>query len=153
MSMRSLNQNYLELLIHTSIFSCKENEFLKILCYSKIFISCIWETNKILNHNINYSLLHKFRQNTLHNYYLTTIQHFCYTMLLHEVSYFTLPANLISSKALRALFNSSFIVNKSFTLAYFLGSFRTKNTISSTCTRPVLPISMALQNSMRTKKL
>lgn len=36
-----------------------------------------------------------------------------------------LPTYLISSKALRALFNSSFIVSKSFTRAYFRWSFRT----------------------------
>ena len=31
--------------------------------------------------------------------------------------------NLASSKALRAFFSSSFIVSKSLTLAYFIGSF------------------------------
>lgn len=57
----------------------------------------------------------------------------------------SLPTYFISSNALRARFSSSFIVSKSLTRAYLRGSLRTKNTMSSTCTRPVRPISIALQ--------
>lgn len=57
----------------------------------------------------------------------------------------SLPTYLISSKALRARLSSSFINSKSLTRANFRSSFRTRKIMSSTWTRPVRPISIALQ--------